>query len=111
MKAKIDVERFVASLCKWSTRHNEGILYDDILCALSDQDLAYDYVAHKIVPVITQPSEDELVGMGGIWTDQLAHLYCQRDNLNQMIEEYGDRTASNILQNIEQKIKYWEERK
>jgi len=43
--------------------------------------------------------------------DELNRLYKDRDDLKRIIEWYGDKTASNMLQNIEQKIKYWEGRK
>jgi len=43
--------------------------------------------------------------------DELNRLYKDRDDLERIIEWYGDKTASNMLQNIEQKIKYWEGRK
>ena len=114
MKAKIDIDKFIASLIKYANETSSAIRLDDLIDSLEDQGLTCK--DGEIVEIEKQPSEAELIGMGGLdeeWTREnyLTKYNFDYNQLKRMIEEYGDRTASNILQNIEQKIKYWEERK
>jgi hypothetical protein len=72
MKAKIDLEKFISSMLEYAEDNCEETMLDYLHSALQDQDL--EYKDGEIVEIEQeQPSEEELVGMGGlgkVWNEQ-----------------------------------------